>query len=59
MATLQQLIADKFLAKLAKSKDLDPEKIDQLRSLLTDSKKLKAEEFVKVFSLPAGGGDLK
>jgi len=59
MATLQQQIAEKFLAKLAESKDMDAEKIDQLQSLLADSKKIKAEEFVKVFSLPAGGGDLK
>ena len=59
MATLQQQIAEKFLAKLAKSKDVDAEKIDQLRSLLADRKKLRADDFVKVFSLPAGGGDLK
>jgi hypothetical protein len=58
MATLQQQIAEKFLAKLAESKKVDADKIDQLRTLLADSKKLKAEEFVKVFSLPAGG-DLK
>ncbi len=37
---------------------MDAEKIDQLRNLLADSKKLKADEFVKIFSLPAGG-DLK
>lgn len=59
MATLQQQIAEKFLAKLAESKDVDAEKIDQIRSLLADNKKLKPEEFVKIFSLPAGGGDLK
>jgi predicted transcriptional regulator len=58
MATLQQQIAGKFLAKLAESKKVDADKIDQLRALLADSKKLKAEEFVEVFSLPAGG-DLK
>ena len=58
MATLQQQIAEKFLAKLAESKDVDAEKIDQLRKLLADSKKLKVDEFVKIFSLPAGG-DLK
>lgn len=58
MATLQQQIAEKFLMKLSESKDMDTEKIDQLRSLLADSKKLKADEFVKIFSLPAGG-DLK
>jgi hypothetical protein len=58
MATLQQQIAEKFLAKLTKSKKVDGDKIDRLRTLLADSKKLKADEFVKVFSLPAGG-DLK
>jgi hypothetical protein len=58
MPTLQQQIAEKFLAKLTKSKKVDADKIDQLRTLLADSKKLKADEFVKIFSLPAGG-DLK
>jgi hypothetical protein len=58
MATLQQQIVEKFLAKLSESKDVDPERIEQLRSLLADSKKPKAEDFVKIFSLPAGG-DLK
>jgi hypothetical protein len=58
MATLQQKIAENFLAKLAESKKVDTDKIDQLRTVLADSKKLKADEFVKVFSLPAGG-DLK
>lgn len=58
MPTLQQQIAEKFLAKLTKSKKVDADKIGQLRTLLADSKKLKADEFVKIFSLPAGG-DLK
>jgi len=58
MATLQQKIADKFLAKLTESKDVDAESIDQLRNLLAESKKLKADDIVKIFSLPAGG-DLK
>ncbi len=58
MATLQKQIAEQFLAKLAESKDLDAERIDQLRKLLADSKKLKADDLVKLFSLPAGG-DLK
>ena len=58
MATLQKQIADKFLAKLEGSKDVDAEKIDQLRTLLADTKELKADDLVKVFSLPAGG-DLK
>jgi predicted transcriptional regulator len=55
MATLQQQIAEKFLAKLAESKQVDADKIEQLRKLLSDSKKVKADEFVKIFSLPAGG----
>ena len=58
MPTLQQQITEKFLAKLAQSKDVDTEKIDQIRSLLNSSKKLKADDLVKIFSLPAGG-DLK
>jgi hypothetical protein len=58
MATLQQQIVEKFLAKLADSKVLDAEKIDLLRGVLADSKKLKTDEFVKIFTLPAGG-DLK
>ena len=55
MATLQQQIAEKFLAKLAESKHLDSDKIAQLKKLLSDNKKPKADDFVKVFSLPAGG----
>jgi hypothetical protein len=58
MPTLQEQIAEKFLAKLADSKDVDAEKIDQLRILLAKSKKPKADDFVKIFTLPAGG-DLK
>jgi hypothetical protein len=54
MATLQQRIAEKFLAKLADSKDVDAAKIDQLHSLLADGKKPKAEDFVQICSLPAG-----
>jgi hypothetical protein len=59
MATsLQQRIAEEFLAKLATFNGFDGEKIEQLRVLLKDAKKVKAEDFVKIFSLPAGG-DLK
>ena len=58
MPTLQQQIVEKFLARLAETKDVDAEKIARLRALLADGKKVKAEDFVKVFSLPAGG-DLK
>jgi hypothetical protein len=55
MATLQQTIADKFLAKLSEGKATDAEKIEQLRTLLAGSKKPKAEDFVKIFTMPAGG----
>ncbi len=55
MATLQQQIAEKFLAKLAESKHVDADKIEQVRQLLADGKKAKADDFVKIFSLPAGG----
>ncbi len=58
MATLQQKIAEKFLAKLAKSKDVDAAKVVELRTLLADNKKPKADDFVRIFSLPAGG-DIK
>ena len=58
MATLQQQIAEKFLATLAESKEVGPEKVVQLRDLLGAGKKLKVDDLVKVFTLPAGG-DLK
>jgi hypothetical protein len=58
MATLQQQIAEKFLAKLAESNRVDAKIIDQLRRLLADNKKLKADDLVKIFSLSAGE-DLK
>ena len=58
MATLQQQIVEKFLAKLTESKAMDVDKIDQLRSLLANNRKPKADDFVRIFSQPAGG-DLK
>lgn len=58
MSTLQQSIAEKFLAKVAQSKELHSETIEQLRVLMAAGKKLKADEIVKVFQHP-GGGDIK
>ena len=58
MATLQQQIAEKFLLKLSESDDFDSEKVEQIRNLLAEGKKIKAEDLVKIFSLPVGG-DLK
>jgi len=58
MSTLQNQIAEKFLTKLAESKDMDSETVDQLRTLLTSARKLKADELVRTFQKP-GGGDIK
>ena len=55
MGTLQQKIAEKFLSKLSESKDIDAESVDQLRKLLADNKKVKSDDLVKIFSLPASG----
>ncbi len=52
MATLQKQIAEKFLAKLSESADIDAEKIEELRSLLAAKGKLKADDLVKVFAPP-------
>ena len=56
MSTLQQQIAAKFLARPAESKHIDAPQIRQLEKLLTDSKRPKADDFVKIFSLCTGGG---
>ena len=58
MATLQQKIAETFLAKLAEAKEIDAAKLAQIKALLAADKKPKVDDFVKVFSMPAGG-DLK
>jgi len=58
MPTLQQQIAEKFLLKLAAADDVDAAKIEQLRLLLAENKKAKADDFIKIFTTPAGG-DLK
>ncbi len=58
MATIQQMIAEKFLAKLSASRVLDSESIDEISGLLSDGNKLKADDLIRIFSLPLGG-DLK
>jgi hypothetical protein len=58
MLTLQEQITERFLAELAKSKDVGAEKIDQIRTLLANSKKPKADDFVKIFTF-AQGGEIK
>jgi hypothetical protein len=58
LPTIQQTIADKFLTKLADGKEVDAIKIQQIRTLLVNNKKPKPDDFVKIFTIPAGG-DLK
>jgi hypothetical protein len=54
MPTLQQQVADKFVERLSESGALDTERVDQLRTLLTNNKKIKADDLVKLFSQPLG-----
>lgn len=58
MPTLQQQIADKFLAQLAESTEISAERIEKLRSALSAAKKPKADDFVKIFTEP-DHGDVK
>ena len=55
MANLQDQIGEKFLAALTESKHVDAEMIDGLRGLLGSGKKLKPDDFVKIFSKPLSG----
>jgi hypothetical protein len=55
VGTIQQLIAEKFLTRLADSKKIDAAAIEQLRALFADSKKLKPDDLVKVFTSPTDG----
>ena len=54
MPTVQQQIADKFLSTLAESEDVDAAKIDKLRMLFSENKRVKADDFIKIFTLPPG-----
>ena len=53
MATLQKAIAEQFLVELEKSKDFDAAKIKLLKELMA-SKKIKPDDLVRIFTLPAG-----
>ena len=55
MATLQQVIGEKFLAKLSEASELRPEQIEELRKLLAAGGKPKADDLVKIFAAPAAG----
>lgn len=58
MPTLQQQIADKFLAQLAESKEISSEKIEKIRSAIAAQKKPKADDFIRIFTEP-DHGDIK
>ena len=55
MPTIQHKIAQQFLAKLASCKEIDADKLEQIRALLAADKRPNGEDFAKVFSRPAGG----
>jgi hypothetical protein len=55
MQTLQQQIIEKFLASLAESEGWDAGRLNKLREVLTAEKQPKADDFVRVFTMPAGG----
>jgi hypothetical protein len=50
MTSLKQTIVEKFLANLAAQRSLDGRKIETLRKLLAESPKIKADDFVKIFT---------
>ncbi len=56
MATIQQNIREAFFAHLTESDSVDAQKIEQLRALMDNGKKLKLDDVVKLFSSPAGDG---
>ena len=58
MATLQKTIAKKFLDNLSGSDAVNARQIEQLRELLADGNKVKAEDLVKIFTA-AEDGDVK
>jgi hypothetical protein len=54
MATLQQKIADIFLTRLADSPEVHAAMLAEFKELVSADKKTKADDFVRVFNLPAG-----
>ncbi len=58
MTTLQQEIVTSFLKELDEAKCIDAQKIDIFRGLLSDGKKLRADDVIKMLTLSCGG-DIK
>ncbi len=54
MTKLQDEIARRFLEKLNGSSAVAPEMIEKLRVQMSEKKRLKPENLVKVFSMPTG-----
>jgi hypothetical protein len=54
MPTLQQQIAEKFVSKLAESDDVDVATIEKIKMLFSENKRIKPEDFIKIFTLPLG-----
>ena len=53
MLTIQQKIADEFLAELGKYQDdVKQEQVERLRQLLASGRRIKPDEFVEVFMEP-------
>lgn len=50
MTSLKQTIVEKFLANLIAQKSLDASKVEALRKLLAENPKVKADDFVKIFT---------
>jgi hypothetical protein len=50
MTTLYQQIGEKFLAELSNSKDVSAQKLEALRPLFAEGKKLKPDDLVKIFT---------
>ncbi len=55
MASLQKAVLKKFIATLQADESFDPAKVEALKMRLTDGMKIKADDLVKIFSLPDGG----
>jgi anti-sigma28 factor (negative regulator of flagellin synthesis) len=56
VATIQKTIREAFLAKLTASGTVDAQKIEQLRALMENGKKLKVDDVVRLFSSASGDG---
>ena len=56
MPTLQDQICEIYLAKLTESGAVDLNKVEQLRVLMANGKKLKTDDVIKLFSSVAVDG---